>query len=130
METQFGVPPFKSLKCLIPVTFTIVSTNAGICGPPYISSGYVTCTGPVVPWYDAMEAAPLACCWALGAENVSAYITNQAQSSNARWESMLLPSSCMRRCHPSSTLRMPRPLQGAETTNHTAHLAHVSNVHH
>ncbi len=37
-----------------------------------MASGNVTCTGPVVPWYDAMEAAPLACCCALGAENVSA----------------------------------------------------------
>lgn len=38
-DTQFGVPPFKSLNLLIPVKLTMVSMNAGCWGPPYIASG-------------------------------------------------------------------------------------------
>lgn len=79
IETQLDFPPFKSGSSVMWVRPTVAATNAFIWGPPYIASGYVTWTGPVVPWNDAFDAAPLARCWSLGAENDSAWSSNTRQ---------------------------------------------------
>ncbi len=72
MDTQFGIPPVKSLQYSIPVSFGTVASNAFCWGPAYIASRKAEWTGPLVPWNEGTEFAPFSSCWASGGENDSA----------------------------------------------------------
>lgn len=127
--TQLGSPPSMSSQCLIPVRFIIVSRNSLFSGPPNILSANVACTGPSVPWYAAIEAAPFASCWAVGGEKPSAYeIAQQSTATCSTSRYVRTPSSYMRTYLPSSILRPPRLLRVAPTMRRTVPWSRASTV--